>query len=224
MRVRTSLVIFLGLMIATTVGAQQYRMAVAPGYQNIRKDERVEELEKSVSSYREDDGHKVVVSITDYHALTTVPLDKIVEVFTDREHQVGTIPRLTYYSWEYIPGTDKKKYYEDQIISIKFMGFESSYHNYLLTQITDNRDQSPPTYSIHWKLIKSLDGRMKVNEGDYFLTVVQQGGERKTYMRQYIHSELNDTFVGLEFTLRSFIPSDTQGLFSAIFDAARARP
>lgn len=206
--------------------------ALADPLEDLRQIERREhtfreindlvEIETEVSEYR-DDGTKVIESFSDFHILTDVPLDAIIDTVTDRDVQEEIVPRVQEYEWEPIPGSGGNAVMEEQVVGIRFMGFDATYHLRQRSELIDNRDDTPRTAVLHYRMVESLDDKLAASEGAYLFQEIRRDGRRYTYIRQQNVTGIKDTFFGLKTILRRFTRSDTEKLFEAIIEAARER-
>lgn len=178
------------------------------------------EIHLDVSRYHAD-GTKIVRSESDFHMITDVPLDALVETMTDRERQAEILPRVQEYEWRPVPGTNGDVVIETQTVGIRFMGFDATYHLRQRSEFEDRRDTTPAEALLRYEMIESLDGKLESSAGIYLLRETEWEGQTVTYIRQKNVTEIRDTFFGLRGILRSFTPSDTEKLFDAMIDDAR---
>ncbi len=221
-------VLFLATLILTAstlpVGAQ-----VMTGDIEIRRIDypfddinEIAEIETEVSEVNRG-GVDVVRSFSDFHILTDVSLDALVETISDRDAQQEIVPRVQEYEWEPIPGSDGNAVLEEQVVGIRFMGFDATYHLRQRSELIDLRDETPRRVFLHYHMVESLDDKLASSEGVYLFQEVNREGHRYTYMRQQNITGIKDTFFGLKTILRRFTRRDTERLFEAIIAAARER-
>lgn len=181
----------------------------------------VVEISFDVTSQRED-GTRVVRSTGEYHLLADVPIEAMVAVFEDHDGLMDVVPRMMDYEWEPVSDSGNRSVImERQVVGITFMGFEAAYDLLQRSETINNLDQSPRSFVVRYQMTESLDDKLAANEGTYYLEAVRVDGRDMTYMRQYNHTAIKDTFPGLRAVLRGFSPSDTAKLFEALIAAAQ---
>jgi hypothetical protein len=203
----------------------EYRFQIASGTNVKNLVDTAREVEFFIDNFKSSEGKKIVISHSDFHVVFDIPIEYIIMVFEDQDRQVEIVPRLMEYEYKILSEGPPLLLEQTQLIGIDFMGVSATYYNLLLTEMGERNSNTKKSYGIRWTLIDSLDDKLKANDGSWYVEEVIVDGRRMTYIRNLNISQIQDTFFGLEFTLKSFAPSDTKKMFDAIKkDALKRMP
>lgn len=160
----------------------------------------------------------------DIHLIADVPINYLVAVFRDHDNYIGTLPRLLDYEWELLEEVGNTRVIrERQVLGVTFMGFEAGYDFRQISTSTFNTATTPRTFTLHYRMEESLDGKLDSSEGTYYLEEVTLHGRPMTYIRQLNRTVIQEVFIGLPVVLRHFAPVGTRRIFEALVAAAQQR-
>ena len=179
-------------------------------------DSTAQKIEARIENQNQNGGDKVLL-LTDYHAVFPLPIEELIPVFLDHENEDEVYPRIRK-SRDLSPNAEiSAPHFQEVKTSFTFLGIGQKYH-YVLYRIP--RWYEDGSFMLHWALVRSMDGKYFELYGSWYLQEFRRGGERHTYLRNFVQTGLNDPPAIIKAVTSLFATSSVRGFFKAVYDAA----
>jgi len=134
-------------------------------------------------------GVKLLDTLFDFHEILDIPITKLINILIDLEHEQNIFPRMIYTKDLNPEDSLWEAHLQDVKTQFSFGGLKQDYH-YIFYKIPIlNKDGS---FLIKWNLYKSIDKKFNFIYGSWYLKEMVIDNKTYTYVRNYIHYELNN--------------------------------
>ncbi len=155
---------------------------------------------------------------TDYHAVFPLPIESFIAVLLDVENEDSVYPNMTY-TKDLTPNRDwNQAHYQEVVNSFKFLGIGEKYHYIVYRVPTWYPDGS---FTSHWALVKSIDGKYETLFGSWYVKEVSLNGEPHTYVRNFVETEMIDPPPFLKTVRNIFGKNTVRRFFESLYSAAQ---
>ena len=164
-------------------------------------------------------------SVGDLHALYPVPLALMREVVTDYNAYPSFAPRVTVSSAQRI-GDDPPTWNQRLTLSFRVLFFGSDYDYYITVTeppLSDNPHGNSEEFAMHYRMERSLDGKLSDVAGSWYLRAVEINGVEHTYARYFNSIHFAHDQFGLRLALRNLGARDMKLAMDAFYREAERR-
>jgi len=197
-----------------------FRAGAPPGTDYEALIERPAEIRKDIDLFRAE-GEWRIRALFDFHAVYPVRKGQMVEVLTQYEGSEDFVPRVEFSEVLEVTRADPPCLRQHLKLVFTALTARRDY-DYIITLCEDRR-RAENAFLLKWTLDRSLDGKMFLADGSWYVKRIETEDGEMTYVRYYNRTGLTSEVPLTALFMRWFSAGDVAGMMNAMYREASDR-